>query len=57
MRPNKRQMKERITPETIENFLKDLTQEKALKILQDVGIIDENGELTKPYQPESNFEP
>ena len=50
-------MKERITPETIENFLKDLTQEKALKILQDVGIIDENGELTKPYQPESNFEP
>jgi hypothetical protein len=45
-----------INEEKLNNFLQELTKERALKILQDAGIIDENGELTKPYQPEPNPE-
>lgn len=44
---------QRLTKQDIDNFLKENnTPEKARKVLRDAGIIDENGNLTKPYQPE-----
>jgi hypothetical protein len=44
---------QRLTKQDIDEFLKENnTPEKARKILRDAGIIDENGNLTKPYQPE-----
>lgn len=47
---------DRLTKTQIEKFLKDMTKEKALCFLQNAGIIDENGQLTKPYQTFNNAE-
>jgi hypothetical protein len=44
---------QRLTKQDIDDFLKEHnTPKKARKFLRDSGLIDENGNLTKPYQPE-----
>lgn len=44
---------QRLTKQDIDDFLKkNNTPEKARKVLRDAGLIDETGNLTKPYQPE-----
>jgi hypothetical protein len=44
---------QRLTKQDIDEFLKEYnTPEKARKFLRDAGLIDENNNLTKPYQPE-----
>jgi hypothetical protein len=44
---------QRLTKQDIDDFLKEYnTPEKARKFLRDAGLIDENNNLTKPYQPE-----
>lgn len=50
-------MSNQLTPEQIKSFLaryKDPTD--ARQFLQDAGLIDENGELTKPYRLETTEE-
>lgn len=47
-------MSNQLTPEQIESFLaryKDPAD--ARRFLQEAGLIDENGDLTKPYQPDA----
>lgn len=40
----------RLTEEDIKSFLKEYdTPQKARQLLQEMKIIDENGNLTKPY--------
>jgi hypothetical protein len=42
---------QRLTKQDIDEFLKEYkTPEKARKFLRDVGLIEENGNLTKPYR-------
>jgi hypothetical protein len=44
---------QRITKQDLDDFLKTInTREKARKFLRDAGLIDENNNPTKPYQPE-----
>ena len=44
---------QRLTKRDIDDVLKEYnTPEKARKFLRDAGLIDENNNLTKPYQPE-----
>jgi hypothetical protein len=45
---------DRLTKPQIEKFLQGMTKEKALCFLQEAGIIDENGQLTKPYRSLDN---
>jgi len=46
-------MTNRLTKQHIEEVLKELnTKEKARDFLRDAGLIDENGNLTKPYRRE-----
>jgi len=43
----------RLTKQDIDDFLKEYnTPEKARKFLRDAGLIDEDCNFTKPYQPE-----
>lgn len=42
----------RLTRAQVEDFLsKHKTKEAALEVLQDAGIVDEQGNLTPPYRP------
>jgi hypothetical protein len=42
----------RLTGDHVEDFLSNYqTREKALKLLQEMGQVDEHGNLTSPYQP------
>ena len=44
---------QRLTKQHIDDFLKEHnTLEKARKFLREAGLIDENNNLTKPYQTE-----
>jgi hypothetical protein len=46
-------MNKRLTKQDIDDILKVCnTKEKARKFLREAGLIDEHGELTKPYRRE-----
>jgi hypothetical protein len=47
----------KLTKQQVDAFLDKLKDPKdALRFLQDAGLIDENGELTKPYRQEKILE-
>ena len=46
-------MTDRLTREQVDAFLaRHRDPEDARRFLQEAGLIDENGELAKPYRPE-----
>lgn len=50
-------MTNQLTPEQIESFLaRHKDPADARKFLQEAGLIDENGDLTKPYRLETPSE-
>jgi hypothetical protein len=51
-------MSNRLTKQQVDEVLKELnTKEKAKEFLRDAGLIDENGNLTKPYRSEISTPP
>ena len=50
---NKPYMSRPLTPEIVQSFLdRHKDPADARRFLQDAGLIDENGELAKPYRPD-----